>query len=97
MPGYPLAARLAAIATLAAVTTISCVKPLTKGDLDAVQFANDMAEAVNELRQSNADLRTTVDSLVTIVARQDTLLHQVAVVAGVPLQAPGIRVPGPAR
>lgn len=100
MPRYRRAARLAATATLAAATAVasaSCAKPLTKGDLDAVQFASDMAEAVNELRQSNADLRMTVDSLVIIVARQDTLLRQVAVVAGVPLPAPGIRVPGAVR
>lgn len=99
MTRFRAASRLVAIATLAVAVAAggSCAKPLTKGDLDAVQFANDMADAVNELRQSNADLKATVDSLVLVVARQDTLLRQVAVVAGVPVPAPGIRVPPPAR
>lgn len=99
MTRFRPAARHVAIAALAVIVATggSCAKPLTKGDLDAVQFANDMADAVNELRQSNADLRATVDSLVLVVARQDTLLRQVAVVAGVPVPAPGIRVPSPVR
>ena len=48
--------------------------------------------AVHELRQSNADLRVSLDSLAQVVARQDSLLRQVAVVAGIAVPAPGIPV-----
>ena len=70
----------------------ACAKPPTRDELDAAQIANDMADAVHDLRQSNADLRASMDSLSQVVARQDTLLRQVAVVAGVPVPAPGIPV-----
>ena len=56
-----------------------------------------MADAVHELRQASADMRSSIDSLTQIVARQDTLLRQVAVVAGVPVPAPGIPVHPSAR
>ena len=81
----------AAILTCTSLSA-SCAKPPTRDELDAAQIANDMADAVHDLRQSNADLRASLDSLSQVVARQDTLLRQVAVVAGVPVPAPGIPV-----
>lgn len=84
--------RAALTAALLAVSAAACAKPPTKDDLDAAQIANDMADAVHELRQSNADLRVSLDSLAQVVARQDSLLRQVAVVAGIAVPAPGIPV-----
>ena len=46
-------------------------------------MANDMADAVNDLRALNGDLRNSLDSLTRVVARQDTLLRMVANAAGV--------------
>lgn len=64
---------------------LGCVSPPTKGDLNNMQLVNDMAETVNELRVVNSELRTSLDSLTLVVARQDTLLRQVANAAGVQL------------
>lgn len=51
-----------------------------------------MAEAINEignevglLRDENAVLQSQIDSLRGVLARQDTLLRQVANLAGVPI------------
>lgn len=76
-----LRARWLVLAALGA--GLACVSPPTKGDLNNTQLVNDMAETVNELRVVNSELRTSLDSLALVVARQDTLLRQVANAAGV--------------
>lgn len=97
MKPYRRAVLAAAILTCSALGAAACAKPPTRDELDAAQIANDMADAVHELRQASADMRSSIDSLTQIVARQDTLLRQVAVVAGVPVPAPGIPVHPSAR
>ena len=89
--------RAALVAAILILGFVACATPPTRSERDAAQIANDMADAVHELRQSNADLRASIDSLSQVVARQDTLLRQVAVVAGVPVPAPGIPIHRSAR
>ncbi|HEU4564790.1 MAG TPA: hypothetical protein VFS05_09085 [Gemmatimonadaceae bacterium] len=52
-------------------------------------FAQDivnLGDAVTSLQQENAVLQTQLDSLQRVVARQDTLLRQIAGLAGVPVR-----------
>ncbi len=80
--------RLFSLATLAlAGAGFACVTPPTKGDLNNTQMVNDMVDAVNDLRAVNSEMRTSLDSLRLAVARQDTLLRQLANVAGVQVPA----------
>lgn len=81
-PTMTTIARLAVTSALLASAS-ACTRPPTKGELDTVQMANDMAEAVNDLRSVNGELRASLDSLTLVVARQDTLLRQIANVTGV--------------
>jgi len=52
--------------------------------LDQMQQMLDMGDALNELAMRTADLQVTIDSLATIVAKQDTAIYRMANVAGVP-------------
>jgi prefoldin subunit 5 len=45
----------------------------------------EMGEAVNALQQETAAMQAQVDSLSAVVARQDTVIRQIAGMAGVPL------------
>ncbi|MBI3790986.1 MAG: hypothetical protein HY275_08915 [Gemmatimonadetes bacterium] len=77
--------RRARVLPLLALTALaaSCSRPPTRDELNSAQMANDMAEAVAELRNGNAELRASLDSLARVVARQDTLVRQLANLAGV--------------
>ena len=83
MPRRPIRT-LATLATLA-LLGLACSRPPTRGELDTTQMAEDMSAAVNDLRDVNSELRASLDSLTKVVARQDTLLRQIANVTGVPV------------
>jgi hypothetical protein len=44
----------------------------------------ELSDAINDVRQENAVLQEQIDSLRTVVARQDTLVMRLAALAGVP-------------
>lgn len=44
-----------------------------------------LGDGLNDLRQENAEIQAQVDSLRLVVAKQDTVIHQLANLAGVPL------------
>jgi hypothetical protein len=44
-----------------------------------------LGDGLNDIRQDNAALQQQVDSLRLVVARQDTLIRQLANLAGVPI------------
>ena len=44
-----------------------------------------LGDGLNDLRQENAVLQQQVDSLSVVVAKQDTVLRQLANLAGIPL------------
>lgn len=69
-----------AIVVLAAA---GCRNP--QADALVAEQMRDIGDEVNNTRQETADLREAVDSLRIIVARQDTLLRQIASLAGVPV------------
>ena len=55
-------------------------------DAAAVQALTDIADQLGAMRQDNASLQNQVDSLRTVVARQDTVLRRLANMAGVSMQ-----------
>jgi len=51
--------------------------------LEQMQQLTDLADALTELNQRTADLQFTIDSMATVMARQDTVLRRVANATGV--------------
>ncbi len=68
----------AALVALAA----GCANPRTQANM--AQALQDAASEMNTLRNEIAQLQTDMDSLRTVVAKQDSLLTRVAAVTGVP-------------
>jgi hypothetical protein len=66
------------------VTAASCLPP-TERDFQLAQTINEMSEAMNEVRQLSYELQDRVDSLTMVVARRDTVIRQLANLAGVPM------------
>lgn len=62
-----------------------CVRPATQQDLYLAQALVDIQDALNEVRQTTYETQDRVDSLKFIVARQDTVIRQLANLAGVPV------------
>lgn len=57
----------------------------TRDDIDMAQTVTDMAQAVQELQGSQQDLQDRIDSLTTVVLRQDSVLRSMANLMGAPL------------
>jgi hypothetical protein len=75
-----LARRCLLAAALALVA--GCRSP--QSDAFLLEQLKQMAEELNASRQQAADLQAQMDSLRTVVAKQDTLLTRLAGMAGVP-------------
>lgn len=50
------------------------------------QLMQDMTDAVNQIGMQVSELQATVDSLRSIIAKQDTAIYRMANVTGVPYQ-----------
>jgi hypothetical protein len=74
--------RAASVLVIAVVCT-AC--PATKVDIAMTEQIVQLGDGLNDLRQENAVLQQQVDSLVLVVARQDTIIRQIANLAGMPL------------
>jgi hypothetical protein len=73
------------IALLAlAVGATGCL-PATERDLQVAQTIQEMSEAVNEIRVLSYELQDRLDSLNVVVAKRDTVIRQLANLAGVPV------------
>ena len=72
---------------LAALTfvLICTACPATKADIAMGEQIVQLGDGLNDMRQDNAALQEQIDSLRTIVAKQDTVIRQLANLAGVPL------------
>jgi septal ring factor EnvC (AmiA/AmiB activator) len=55
-----------------------------QSDTYLIEQLRQMADELNASRQQTADIQTQLDSLRSVVARQDTLLTRLAGMAGVP-------------
>lgn len=77
----------ARIATVAAVVVAAACAPDTTAGINTAQALVELGDALNAVREEQSILQGQVDSLREVVARQDTLLRQVANIAGVPVPA----------
>lgn len=59
--------------------------PATERDFQTAQTLTEMGDAINEIRQLSYELQDRVDSLTTVVAKRDTVVRQLANLAGVPV------------
>lgn len=72
-----------ALALAAGAAGAACTGVSPQQDVSTAQVVVDLTDAVNELRQENAVLQGQIDSLRIEVARQDTLVRQMAGAMGV--------------
>lgn len=71
-------------ALIALVFLAGCL-PATERDFQVAQTIQEMSDAVNEIRQLSYELQDRVDSLTMVVAKRDTVVRQLANLAGVPI------------
>ncbi|MEP6763328.1 MAG: hypothetical protein ABJB66_03405 [Gemmatimonadaceae bacterium] len=76
---------IALVSGVIAVTTAACNGGLPTPSRDAAQGQTmlDLAEALNQIRDQSASMQDQVDSLREVVAKQDTVIHQLANAAGI--------------
>lgn len=77
----PLAALTAALSLAAA----GCVRMPADDTISQGQLLLELSDALSELRGQDAMLQEQIDSLRTVVARQDSLLARLANATGVPV------------
>ena len=70
----------------ALVLVASCRNP--QADAVIAEQMRDLADELNNTHQETAMMHDQLDSLRSVVARQDTLLRQLAGMAGVPVPPP---------
>lgn len=79
-------ARLLRVGCLAALSlslaTAGCALP-SRTDMETAQALIEVGDAFNEVRSVQAELQDRIDSLVTVVARQDSTIRTLANLAGV--------------
>ena len=68
---------------LALAIVVSGCLPATEKDFQMAQTVTEMSDAVNEIRQVSYELQDRVDSLIIIIAKRDTVIRQLANLAGV--------------
>ena len=77
---------LRTLAALAALPLLAACLGMPSGDSIAQgELLIELTDAMNELRAHDAILQEQVDSLRTVVVRQDSLLARVAAATGVPV------------
>ena len=73
----------AAFALTLAVICTAC--PTSKADIAMSEQIIQLGDGLNDLRQDNAALQQQVDSLRAVVAKQDSVIRQIANLSGFPL------------
>lgn len=67
-------------------TALACSGlPSPQSDLSTGQAMLDLNQSIVDLREDNAMMQAQIDSLRDVVARQDTMIRQMAAQAGVPI------------
>ena len=72
-------------AAVFALLVVCSACPASRADVAMSEQMIQLGDGMNDLRQDTAALQQQVDSLRLVVAKQDTLIHQLANLAGVPL------------
>ena len=73
------------VACALALTLACAACPASRADVAISEQIIQLGDGLNDLRQENAVLQQQVDSLRLVVAKQDTVVRQLANLAGVPL------------
>jgi len=68
-----------------ALVIICSACPASRADIAISEQIIQLGDGLNDLRQENAVLQQQVDSLSLVIAKQDTVLRQLANLAGIPL------------
>lgn len=79
------APRAATLLLLFLVPPVAAACVDTTAQQNTAQALVDLGDQLNAMQQDNAALQQQVDSLGAVLARQDTLLRQIAGMAGVPV------------
>ena len=74
--------RTAFVLMLAVICT-AC--PTSRADIAMSEQIIQLGDGLNDLRQDNAALQQQVDSLRAVVAKQDSVIRQIANLSGFPL------------
>ncbi len=76
---------LSLLAGAITVATAACNGglPMPSRDVAQGQSMLDLADALNQIREQSAGLQEQIDSLRDVVARQDTIIRQLALTAGI--------------
>ena len=82
-----VAARLA-LAAAGALALAACAQNPGSANETLGQSIIELGDAISALREENAAIQEQLDSLRRQVARQDTVMRQLANVAGIPVSAP---------
>lgn len=72
-------------ASVLALVLLCSACPASRADVAISEQIIQLGDGLNDLRQDNAALQQQVDSLRIVVARQDTVIRQLANLAGVPM------------
>ena len=80
----PTARRVLGAALCVASAVTGCLRN-PSADPATAQALTEIADQLGAMQQDNAVLQNQVDSLRTVVARQDTVLRRLANLAGVPM------------
>ena len=67
-----------------ALVIVCTACPATRADVAMSEQIIQLGDGLNDMRQDYAALQEQVDSLRTIVAKQDSVIRQLANLAGVP-------------
>lgn len=70
--------------TVLALVVVCAGCPATRADVAMSEQIIQLGDGLNDVRQDYAALQEQVDSLRTIVAKQDSVIRQLANLAGVP-------------
>lgn len=67
------------------LTMICTACPASRADIAISEQIIQLGDGLNDLRQDNAALQQQVDSLRAVVAKQDSVIRQIANLSGFPL------------
>jgi hypothetical protein len=68
------------------VVALGGCRPDTTQGINTAQAIQDLGDGISALRQDNAEFQVQLDSMRTVIAKQDTLIRRLANLAGMPVQ-----------